>query len=48
MSHIVMKVRWHNLIFLNVHTPSVEESDDSKDSIYEELVEVFIIFITIT
>jgi hypothetical protein len=26
---------------LNVHAPSVENSDDSKESIYEELEQVF-------
>jgi hypothetical protein len=41
MSYIVLRGRCHNLIVLNVHAPSEEKSDDSKDSFYEELVEVF-------
>jgi hypothetical protein len=37
MSHIVLRVRWCIIIFLNVHAPreeeeEEEESDDSKDS----------------
>ena len=30
-----------NIIVLNVHAPSEEKSDDSKDSFYEELEQVF-------
>jgi len=29
------------IIVLNVHAPSEEKSDDSKDSFYEELKKVF-------
>jgi len=32
MSYIVLRVRWWILIFLIVHAPREEESDDSKDS----------------
>jgi hypothetical protein len=32
LSYIVMRGRWCNIIFLNVHATSEEESDDSKDS----------------
>ena len=32
---------WCNIIVLNVHAPSEQKSDDSKDSYYEELVQVF-------
>ena len=32
MSYIVHRGRWCNLIVLNVHAPSEEKSDDSKDS----------------
>jgi len=35
---IVLKGRWCNTFVLNVHTPSEEKSDDSKDSFYKELV----------
>ena len=31
MSYIVLRGRWCNIIFLNVHEPSEEKSDDSKD-----------------
>ena len=44
MSYIVLRGCWCNIIVLNVHAPSEEESDDSKDSFYEELEQVFIIF----
>jgi len=36
-SYIVLRGRWCNIIVLNVHAPSEETSDDSKDSFYEEL-----------
>jgi len=31
VSYIVLKGRWCNIIILNVHAPSGEKSDDSKD-----------------
>jgi hypothetical protein len=37
MSYIVLRGRWCNIIVLNVHTPSEEKIDDSKNSFYEEL-----------
>jgi hypothetical protein len=33
--------RWCNITVLNVPAPSEEKSDDSKDSFYEELEQVF-------
>ena len=42
MSYTVLRGRWFNIIVLNVHTPSEEKSDDSKDSFYEELDQVFL------
>jgi hypothetical protein len=39
MSYIVLRGRCY-IIVLNVHAPT-EESDDSKDSFYEELEQVF-------
>ena len=33
--------RWHNTIVVNVHAPSEEKSDTSKDSFYAELEQVF-------
>ena len=41
MSYIVLRGRWCNIICLNVHAPSEEKSDDSKNSFYEELKQVF-------
>ena len=41
MLHIVLIGRWCNIIVLNVHAPSEEKSDNSKDSFYEELEQVF-------
>jgi len=40
MSYIVLRGRWCNIV-LNVHAPSEGKSDDSKDSFYEELEQVF-------
>jgi len=41
MSYIVLRGRWCNIIVLNVHAPSEEKIDDSKDRFYEELEQVF-------
>ena len=41
ISHIVLRGRWCNIVVLNVHAPTKEKSDDSKDSFYEELEQVF-------
>ena len=41
MSYIVLRGRWCNIIVLNVHAPSEFKSDDSKDSFYEKLEQVF-------
>jgi len=41
MSYIVLRGHWCNIIVLNVHAPSEEKSDESKDSFYEELEQVF-------
>jgi hypothetical protein len=38
MLYMVLRGRWCNIIVLNVHAPSEEKSDDSKDSFYDELV----------
>ena len=40
MSYIILRGRWCNIIVLNVHVPSEEKSDDSKDSFYKELEQV--------
>ena len=36
VSYIVMRGCWCNIIVLNVHAPSEDKSDNSKDSFYEE------------
>jgi hypothetical protein len=48
MSYIFVVLRggWCSVIVLNVHTPN-EEKGDSKDSFYEELEQVLIIFLSI-
>jgi len=46
VSYIVLRGRWFHVIVLNVHAPSEEKSDDSKDSLYEELEQVLIIFLS--
>jgi len=40
VSYIVLRGHWCNII-LNVHAQSQEKSDDSKDSFYDELEQVF-------
>jgi len=40
MSYIFLRGHWCNIV-LNVYAPSEEKSDDSKDSFYEELKQVF-------
>jgi len=37
----VLRGRWRNIIVVNVHAPSEEKSDESKDSFCEELEQVF-------
>ena len=32
---------WFDVIVINAHAPTEDESDDSKDSFYEELEQVF-------
>jgi len=39
--YIVLRGRWCNITVLNVHAPSEEKSDDSRESFYEELEQVF-------
>jgi len=41
LSYIVLRGRWYNIIVVNVHAPSEEKSDESRDSFYEELEQVF-------
>ena len=39
--YIVLRSPWCNIIVLNVHAPSEGKNDDSKDSFYEDLQQVF-------
>jgi hypothetical protein len=41
MLYMVLRGRRGNIIFLNVHRPSEENSDDFKNSFYEELEQGF-------
>jgi len=41
LSYIVLRGRWRNITPVNVHAPSEEKSEESKDSFYEELEQVF-------
>jgi hypothetical protein len=40
MPYIVLTVHWCNIV-MNVHAPGEEKCDDSKDSFYEQLEQVF-------
>ena len=46
--YIVLRGRWCNIIVLNVHAPSEENSNDSKDSFYEELEQFFFFIISLS
>jgi hypothetical protein len=37
----VLRGHWHNIIVVNVHATSEEKCDESKDSFYVELEQVF-------
>ena len=41
VSCIVLRGHWCNIILVNVHALSEEKSEDSRDSFYEELEQVF-------
>ena len=41
MPHIVLRRHYFNIIVLNVHATSEEKSDDSKETFYGELQQVF-------
>ena len=41
VSYIVLRGRWCNIIILKVHSPGEVKSDESKDSFYKELEQVF-------
>jgi hypothetical protein len=37
MSYIILRGRWCDIIILNVHVPTEDKCDNTKDSFYEEL-----------
>jgi exonuclease III len=41
MSDIILRGRWFHIIFLKVHAPTEDKTDDVKDSFYEELERIF-------
>jgi hypothetical protein len=41
MSCIILRGCWYHVIVLNVHVSTEDETDDVKDSFYEELEHVF-------
>jgi hypothetical protein len=41
MSYIILRGRWSDIILLNVHASTENNTDDMKDSFYEELKRVF-------
>ena len=41
LSYIVLRGRWPNIIVVNVHAPYEEKSEETQDSFYEELEQVF-------
>jgi hypothetical protein len=41
VEYTVRRDPWYNIIVLNVHAPSEKKGDTSKNSLYEELEEVF-------
>jgi hypothetical protein len=41
MMHIILRGHCFNITVLNVHAPSEEKSDDSKDNFYEKKEQVF-------
>jgi hypothetical protein len=38
---VILRDRWCDIIVLNVHVPTEDETDDMKDSVYEEVEHVF-------
>ena len=46
MSYIILRAKRCNIIVVNVHAPSEEKCDESKDSCCEELEQVFFFFLS--
>jgi hypothetical protein len=45
-TRIVPRCRWRNTIFLNLHSPSEEKSNDLKDFFHKEFEKVFNLFLS--
>jgi hypothetical protein len=41
MAYIILRGRWFHIIVSNVHAPTVDKTDNLKDSFYQELERVF-------
>ena len=41
LSYVGLRDHWHNIIVVNVLAPSEEKINESKDSFYEDLEQVF-------
>jgi hypothetical protein len=41
MSYVTLRGHWCNITVLNVHAPKENKTDDTKDSLYEEIERVF-------
>jgi hypothetical protein len=44
MSYIILRGHWCDIIILNVHAPTEDKIDDTKDRFYKELEHVFVKF----
>jgi hypothetical protein len=45
MSYIILRGCWFDIIVLNVHVQTEDQTDDMKDSVYEELESIFYKFL---
>jgi exonuclease III len=41
MSYLILRSYWYDIIVLNVHAPTEDKCDDTRDSFYEELDHAF-------
>jgi len=41
MLYITLRSRWCDIIVLNVHAPTEDKCEDTRNSVYEELERVF-------
>ena len=47
VSYVVLRCRWCNIVVLNEHASSEEKRNDSKGSFYEEIEQIFVIFLSV-